>query len=151
MQQICRRNIKVIATNLQEESPAVLHFRVGVALQQQTADVKVAIRCSVMKWGPATEENVTIARANTVSNWQNDENESIESPFILRLNICFASQQQTADVQVAIASKTMQRSVSTEKNRGKHKNKQSFNHESDKQSRFSHAARTDSVSRWLMQ
>ncbi len=87
-------------------------------LDQKTRNFKMAIGSRRMQWSPLTEEKQKNQLAQTEFRLSlhknNNNNKGGQLPDVLRLHISVALQQKTANFKLAIASRPMQWSVSTE-------------------------------------
>ena len=99
----------------------VLRLYICVALQQQTAEFKVALLSTLVQWSALTEAINFKAKKNQLEQTQfrfiqNDSNEKWREKLraILRFYIRVALQQQTAGFKLAIFSRPMQWSSFTE-------------------------------------
>jgi outer membrane translocation and assembly module TamA len=107
--------------NKGRQLPVGLRFYISAALQQKTANFKVAIASRPNQWSVLTEEKRKneLAQIRVSFHKNNNNNKGRQLHVGLRLYISAALQQKTGNFKVAIASRLMQWSVFTE---GKQKN-----------------------------
>jgi hypothetical protein len=104
----------------------VFRFHICAALQQQTAEFKVTLSSTLVKWSAFTEAIKFKVNKNQLAETQcgfiqnnGDEKRREKLRAILRFYIRVALQQQTADFKIAFFSRPMQWSSLTEVNQKK--------------------------------